>query len=342
MLTVTKHGVLIEPTSHQFENHGVFNPACISVNGEIHLLYRATTKENYSTIGYCLLESPIKIAIRNEKPLLIPLNKNEAHGIEDPRIVNIDGTYILSYTAYDGSNALGAMATSKDLKTFDRHGIITPQLTYKEFQLCIDSNEGLKKKYLRFVKLLYDRGGLDAAHKLFIWDKDVVFFPRKINGKFAFLHRIYPDIQIVYFNDLQEISDGFWRDYLFNIKDHTMMESKMPFEASYLGGGCPPIETDHGWLIIYHGVEDTHEGYVYHAGAALFEIDNPTIEIGRLKRPLFSPDQDWEKSGVVNNVVFPTGTILIDDILYIYYGAADMKVGVASVNINELIKEIKN
>ena len=340
MIPVKKY-LLLEPTEHKFENHGVFNPACIESEGKIHLLYRATSKGNYSTIGYCRLESPTKIAERSDKPLLIPQEKYESQGIEDPRVVKIEDTYFLTYTAYDGSNALGALATSKDLKSFEKMGIITPQMTYKEFQQCIECCEGISEKHLRFVKLLHERGGHEATHKLLIWDKDVVFFPKKINGKFAFLHRIYPDIQIAYFNNIKELGNGFWREHLFNIRNYTVLESKMPFEASYIGGGCPPIETKDGWLMIYHGVEDTHHGYIYHAGAALLDLNDPTKEIGRLSNPLFSPELEWEKQGVVNNVVFPTGTILQDDTLYIYYGAADKRIGVAEVSIKELIDEIK-
>ena len=340
MLNVKKY-LLLEPTEHKFENHGVFNPACIEADGKMHLLYRATSKGNYSTIGYCRLQSPTQIAERNESPLIIPHHKYESQGIEDPRVVKIEDTYFLTYTAYDGSNALGALATSKDLKSFEKMGIITPQMTYKEFQQCMECCEGISEKHLRFVKLFYERGGHEAAHKLLIWDKDVVFFPKKINGKFAFLHRIYPDIQIAYFNNIKELGNGFWREHLFNIRNYTVLESKMPFEASYIGGGCPPIETKEGWLMIYHGVEDTHHGYVYHAGAALLDLNDPTKEIGRLSNPLFSPELEWEKQGVVNSVVFPTGTILQDDTLYIYYGAADKRIGVAAVSIKELIDEIK-
>jgi predicted GH43/DUF377 family glycosyl hydrolase len=112
------------------------------------------------------------------------------------------------------------------------------------------------------------------------------------------------------------------------------------FEASYIGGGCPPIETDEGWLLIYHGVHDTPEGYVYSACAALLNLHNPQKEIARLPYALFEPEFEWEVHGVVDNVVFPTGTALFDDTLYIYYGAADKYIGCASVSLSELIKEL--
>src|SRR5690606_9327735 len=97
---------------------------------------------------------------------------------------------------------------------------------------------------------------------------------------------------------------------------------------SYIGGGCPPIETDKGWLLIYHGVQDTKEGFVYSACAALLDIDDPRIEIARLPYPLFLPEKEWECSGNVRNVCFPTGCIIDEKVLYIYYGAADEHIAV--------------
>ncbi|MFZ1254945.1 MAG: pesticidal protein Cry7Aa, partial [Saprospiraceae bacterium] len=106
------------------------------------------------------------------------------------------------------------------------------------------------------------------------------------------------------------------------------------------GGGCPPIETKDGWLVIYHGVHDTNKGYVYSACAALLDLKNPTIEIARLPYPLFKPELEWELKGEVNNVCFPTGSVVFDDLLYIYYGAADERIACASVNLTELISEL--
>ena len=341
MIEVKKHGILLKPTELKFEDKGVANPACIEADGKIHMFYRAVDKNNFSSLGYCELKTPTEVGKRNNKPILIPQEKYESKGMEDPRIVNIDGTYFMTYTAYDGTNALGALTTSKDLKTFDRKGIISTQITYREFQSCIKHCEGLNDKYLRFVKFLSRHGGIDRPHNHLIWDKDVVFFPKKINGKFVFLHRIYPDIQIAYFKEVKDLTYKYWMNYLHNIDKYIVLKSKMPFEASYIGAGCPPIETSEGWLIIYHGVEDAPKGYIYHTCAALIDLNDPTKEIGRLKFPLFSPELDWEKQGLVNNVVFPSASLLKGDSLFIYYGAADKYIGVASVSLKELVQEIK-
>jgi predicted GH43/DUF377 family glycosyl hydrolase len=119
------------------------------------------------------------------------------------------------------------------------------------------------------------------------------------------------------------------------------MSPKFFHEMSYIGSGCPPIETAEGWVLIYHGVSDSTEGYVYSACAALLDLENPKKEISRLPYPLFSPVEIWELKGEVNNVCFPTGTILDNDNLYIYYGAADERIAVAMISLKELLAELK-
>ena len=111
-------------------------------------------------------------------------------------------------------------------------------------------------------------------------------------------------------------------------------------ESEYIGSGCPPIETKEGWVLIYHGVESTERGLVYSACAALLDLNNPSKELARLPNALFSPEYMWERRGEVNNVVFPTGTALFGDTLFIYYGAADERIGCASVKLSALVQEL--
>jgi predicted GH43/DUF377 family glycosyl hydrolase len=119
------------------------------------------------------------------------------------------------------------------------------------------------------------------------------------------------------------------------------MDPQFDHESSYIGSGCPPIETEHGWILIYHGVQDTDKGLVYSAcAAALLDLDDPRKEIARLSYPLFSPEYKWELIGDVNNVVFPTGTALFGDTLFIYYGAADSHIAVASLSMAALVAEL--
>lgn len=338
MLAVKKEGILLGKTALGFENEGVLNPAAIREGDYVHLFYRAVSKGNYSSIGYCKLKGPLLVETRYDTPVLFPQFEYESHGIEDPRIVKIDDLYYLTYTAYDGMNALGALATSTDLEHFEKGGVITPQITYDEFKHLAASKEEINRKYARFNN--NNRYHIKPDKHVLVWDKNLIFFPRRINGRLYFMHRIKPDIQIAVVNDLQEINKGFWEHYFLHLEGNIALAPKHKHEVSYIGGGCPPIETAHGWLLIYHGVHDTTKGYVYSACAALMDLEDPCKEIARLPYPLFKPEQEWELKGEVNNVCFPTGAVVFDDTLYIYYGAADERIACVSVSLSMLVAEL--
>ena len=339
MIQVKKEGVILEKTIIPFENEGVLNPAAIKEGDFVHLFYRAVRKGNHSSIGYCKLEGPLLVVDRNKTPLLFPEFEYESHGMEDPRIVKIEDTYYLTYTGFDGINALGCLAISKDLIHFEKKGIIVPQISFEKFNSLAGMDVPLNEKYFR-----YNRHNVELEKhpkKSLLWDKNVIFFPRKINGKFYLLHRIKPEIQIlVGIEDLNDLTELFYDDYMAHFNDHVVLTSKFDHEISYVGGGCPPIETDQGWLIIYHGVKDGLDGYVYSACAALLDLEDPRKEIARLPYPLFKPELEWELKGEVNNVCFPSGAVVFNDTLYIYYGAADERIACASVSFSGLINEL--
>jgi predicted GH43/DUF377 family glycosyl hydrolase len=98
----------------------------------------------------------------------------------------------------------------------------------------------------------------------------------------VFLHRIRPGIQIVSVNSLKELTKEFWKNYFLNLQEHIVFDPVYAHESSYIGSGCPPIETEHGWLLIYHGAEETDNGLVYSAcAAALLDLNNPARVIAR-------------------------------------------------------------
>lgn len=339
MIQVKKEGVLLTKTILAFENEGVLNPAAIKEGNFVHLLYRAVSEGNHSSIGYCKLDGPLTLADRHKTPLLSPEFDYESYGMEDPRIVKIEDLYYLTYTGFDGTNALGCLAISKDLIHFEKKGIIVPQISFEEFDKLAEKDNPINEKYYRYNEHSFILE--QSPEKSLVWDKNVIFFPRKIKGEFYFLHRIRPEIQIVVgVKNLKELTEAFYQDYISHFNDHVVLTSKFDHEISYIGGGCPPIETDKGWLLIYHGVKDDLNGYVYSACAALLDLENPRKEIARLPYPLFKPELNWELKGEVNNVCFPTGAVIFDDVLYIYYGAADERIACASVSFSALINEL--
>ncbi len=338
MITVKKEGILLAPTGLDFENEGVLNPAIIREGDCVHIFYRAVRNGNYSCIGYCRLDGPLTVTERWTKPFMVPEFEYESQGVEDARIVKIDDVYYMTYTGYDGTNARGALATSKDLKHFKKRGLIVPPITYAEFVFLAESTGKVNENYYRNHKFYYQES--DPEKKMMLWDKNVIFFPRKIDNKLVFLHRIRPGIQIATVDSIKEITREFWEKYLLRWQEDIVMDPVHEHESSYIGGGCPPIETEFGWLLIYHGVQETDKGRVYSACAALLDLKDPSLEIARLPYPLFSPEYDWELIGEVNNVVFPTGTALFGNTLFIYYGAADSVIACASVNLNDLLAEL--
>ena len=337
MIEVKKEGILLSKTELEFENEGVLNPGAIREGEHVHLFYRAVQNGNRSSIGYCRLDGPLTVGERWNKPILIPEFDYESQGVEDPRIVKIEDLYYMTYSAYDGLNARGALATSKDLIHFEKQGIIVPSITYAEFVILVQASGKVRENYYKDHKFYRQ----EDPEKELLWDKNVVFFPRRINGKLMFLHRIRPGIQIVSVNSLDELTPEFWIEYFKNLQDHIVLEPIYPHESKYAGSGCPPIETEHGWLLIYHGAEETAKGLVYSAcAAALMDLNNPTTVIARLPYALFAPEYNWELKGEVNNVVFPTGTALFGDTLYIYYGAADKRIAVVSLSLSALLAEL--
>ena len=141
MVVVKKEGIVLEKSSNEFENEGVLNPAVIRVGDSVHMFYRAVRNGNYSSIGYCRFDGPLTLVERWERPIIASEFDYEAHGVEDARIVSIENTYYMTYTAYDGINARGALATSADLLNFTKKGIIVPPITYSEFVDVAKSNQ---------------------------------------------------------------------------------------------------------------------------------------------------------------------------------------------------------
>ena len=159
-------------------------------------------------------------------------------------------------------------------------------------------------------------------------NKGMALFPRKVNGKYAMLCRLDG------FNNYIAFSDNItiWREAKI------LQQPKYPWELIQIGNCGSPIETEEGWLVITHGVGPMGE---YVLGAALFDIDNPEKEIGRSKTPLLIPNAK-EREGYVPNVVYSCGSMLHNDDLIIPYAMSDYSSTYASVNLKELLNELKN
>lgn len=300
-------GAVLEPIpEHIWESGAVLNPGVIREGDVVHMLYRAVEGDNFSTIGYAKLDLDGKVLERWDKPVILRELAIEKHGCEDPRIVKLNGRYLIFYSAFDGQfpergeNVRVVLAETTDFQTYNKIGMVGPD----------------------------------------IQDKDAMIFPETIEGKVAYLHRIVPNIQLAMFDDLEHLIRpelDYWQNHLKDLEKYTVMCRQFEWEAKKIGVGPPPLKTDAGWLLIYHGVDKDH---VYRAGAALLDEKNPFKVIARLPYPILEPETDYEKYGDVDMVVFPEGIVQLNDELQIYYGAADKVIGLATGSLSHLIEEL--
>ena len=207
------------------------------------------------------------------------------------------------------------------VKFTDDNGEITYYATYTAYDGIAILPKLLMTKDFYHFKCLPIHGEL--AH-----NKGMALFPRKINGKYAMLCRTDGVNNYMAYSDKVNI----WREAIL------IQEPKYQWEMVQVGNCGSPIETKEGWLVITHGVGPMRE---YALGASLYELDNPEKEIGRLKAPLLSPNEE-EREGYVPNVVYSCGSMIHNDDLIIPYAMSDYAATYATVNLAELLEELKN
>lgn len=168
-------------------------------------------------------------------------------------------------------------------------------------------------------------------------NKDAVLFPERFDGRFAVLHR--PDAG----GGIENIWLAYSPDLLHWGEPHcVLLEGHGPaWDAVKVGSGPPPIRTDQGWLLIYHGVKQYGGELVYRTGAALLDPQKPHRMIARAPHAVFKANALYEQSGLIPNVVFPTGTLLRGDELWMYYGACDSYVCLATARLDDLLATLR-
>jgi beta-1,2-mannobiose phosphorylase / 1,2-beta-oligomannan phosphorylase len=165
-------------------------------------------------------------------------------------------------------------------------------------------------------------------------DKNAAVFPRRIGDEWRLLHRPVvhqtgaADVWISSSNDLRTWGGA---RHVMGCRPGGWWDSRR------IGTGPPPLETEAGWLLIYHGVRDTTSGSLYRVGLALLDLDEPHRVVARSDRWVLAPETPWERRGDVPNVVFPTGVTVVDGSVRLYYGAADTCVGIAACPLSDLL-----
>ncbi|MDH5475811.1 MAG: glycoside hydrolase family 130 protein [Cyclobacteriaceae bacterium] len=317
----------------KWEERNVLNPTAVVKNGKVHLLYRAQDLKGTSRIGMAVSSDGLHFK-KMATPIFYPDNdsmniyewnykkridkKADSEecvscyfdGVEDPRIVESEmGDYIMTYTSYDGKTARLSIATSKDLTTWVKHGLVLKDTKYKD---------------------LWSKAGAIVSEL-----KGDKIIAKRINEKY-WMYFGDTNIYMATSDDLTH-----W-EAAVNEESGKMISVLHPrngyFDSRLVEPGPYALATDEGILLIYNGSnasnfnDTTLPKFTYSAGQALFDNNSPYKLIDRSEDYFIHPDKDYEKIGEVNEVCFVEGLVYFKGKWFLYYGTADSKIAVATYN----------
>lgn len=279
----------------------VHNAAVVKHQGLYIMIFRSHKMNGRSILGIAESADGYSFQVK-EQPFMVPATEGvfkeyEAFGVEDPRIVFIDGEYLITYSAYSKHGVRIGLAKTKDFKSVERFSLIT------------------ESDY-----------------------RNVVIFPEKFGGLYARLDRPHSEISpwsiwISYSPDLK-----YWGESKLIMKP-----LQYHWDEMKIGPGAPPIKTPRGWLSIYHGVFPTMDGSVYRLGVALHDLEDPSKVIAVGDEWILQPEEVYEITGYVHNVVFTCGAVAEEDgSVKIYWGGADKVMCVGTAKLEELVDHCLN
>lgn len=285
--------------------HTVFNPAATMFHGKVLLLARVEDRRGFSHLTKAISDDGVNSWQIDRVPTLEPDLENypeERWGLEDPRI-----TWLAELSKW-----------AITYTAYSRGGPLVAMALTDDFV-----------HFERFGPLMPPE------------DKDAALFPRKIEEKWALIHRPITANYIPGAHIWLSTSDDFthWGDR------QVLMHARRGgwWDGGKIGLAAPPIETAEGWILLYHGVRQTASGSIYRLGMALLDLDNPIKVLHRSDEWVFGPTERYEREGDVDDVVFPSGWVLDDKtgLLKMYYGGADSCIALATANIGDLLEYIK-
>jgi len=326
-----KNNPIVTPGLFDWRKVAVFNPGAIYDNGRVLLYERAagSLRPFRTAIGVLQSKDGINFKHMSDKPVFTSEMLGYPQGsVQDARIVKIDDTFYMTYAFQPF--AFDCWPTG--------HGVPDYQVSrFPEWQ-----ENGLEPMMTQ-SGIAASRDGICFEPLYFVTprdidDRDVVLFPEKINGKFALLRRPLQYVGGKYGTDRPGIWISFSEDLLNWADTELIAVSEQPWEGLKIGASTNVVKTTVGWLLFYHGV-DHHS--TYRIGAMILDLKNPAKIIARTKHFIMEPEFYYERYGlVIPNVIFPTGCVLIDDILYLYYGCCDTSIALATVPIGKLLNHI--
>jgi predicted GH43/DUF377 family glycosyl hydrolase len=332
----------LAPSRDDFTVIGVFNPGVVKVDDEIVLLARVAERPLEHRSGFVGLPRRGR-----DGAVVIDWAPEEELEQSDPRVVRCKADGLLRLTSI---SHLRVFRRSEGGATEWTPGLsLLPASAMEEFGLEDPRITRIDDTYWITYVAVSRYGAATALASTDDWatfqrhgiifcpeNKDVVIFPEKIQGQYVALHRPNPSM---HFSRPQ-----IWLAHSPNLlhwgQHECMLVGSAGWESDRVGGGAPPIALDEGWLAIYHGSQRaTRDGDIgaYSAGALLLDRSNPSRIVRRSFEPIMRPMADFERNGLVPNVVFPTALIENGELMQMYYGASDTYTAVVEFSRKELL-----
>ena len=316
---------IVIPGKWDWRRVATFNPgAIIDDDGRFYLFERACVglRPLKCSVGLLVSDDGLHFEHVYEEPVFTPDELGFPLGtIEDPRVVKIDSTYYMTF-AHRPYN-------------YNCHptGIRVPEYIPQKGEY--DSEINNTRSGLAVSKDMKQWENLGWITPPEVDDRDNILFPEKIGGRYAMLRR-----PMTWFGEQYGCSGpAMWVSYSDDLSSWSEPEliagPENDWEGGKIGGAAPPLRTDAGWLTLYHGVDEKD---VYRVGVMLLDAADPTKVLARSPDFIMEPEAYYEKVGlIIPNVIFPTGNVIKDGVVYIYYGCADTCISVATVPVAEIL-----
>ena len=338
-LTKCEINPILSPNeANEWEGRCVLNPAVTydEERQKFVMLYRAAGNDKRHQIVFGLAESDDGVHFErvSDEPVFRP-NHDEPEGgcVEDPRITKLGDLYYITYAAR--AYAPGQYWLEPYIEGVTKAPMFLDETDVRGEVLPTFAKDNITVSYLAVTKDFKTYKKLGRITESAIDDRDVVLFPQTIDGKYVLITR--PKFKNIPEVKMPSIWISFRDDLMDYEKPELLITGKEWWETQRIGGGTVPILTKYGWFFLYHGVDDNG---IYRVGALILDKDDPRKVIARTKDFIMEPDQAFELEGLYNGCVFPTGTVVKDGTLFVYYGCADKYVGLATANFDELLEEV--
>jgi predicted GH43/DUF377 family glycosyl hydrolase len=305
------------------------NPGAAFDGREFLLLYRggADDSQHVISLGLATSADGIRFERHGKHPVFGPSRDGfDAGCVEDPRIVRFGNTWFVTYAAR-------AFAPGPYWRKTVPQTANNPACSG---DLPLAQRTNLTRSAIAATPDFKTWHRLGPVTSPVLDDRDAILFPAVVNGKYAMLHRpANPGSELAAAR--LGIRIAFSDDLLYWPESHLLAGPEYDWEYQKIGGNAPPVLTPHGWLVLYHGV-DRHS--TYRVGAMILDAADPRRILGRTREPILEPEADFEKNGLVNNVVFPCGNLVVDGELRVYYGGADTVCCLATAPLDLLVKHV--